>query len=559
MRHTVLFRLLLLLVFSLLPLANASAEFKLRHRGSSGHLVVFVHGLWGDPLQSFSAGAGQPSWLDLMKGDNERFLGAPALSTYSTATLGYPAAGSFSPNHIVGKLAADLLAEEEIGKHSAIYFVGHSFGGLVVEQLLVDARIAGLPLSDRTRGVFLIATPSQGAPLASVAELLPGDVRGQLVMNLKTGDANNFLDGLRRQWQAVLKSRGNSLVFECAYETEPTIGRHVVVPAGSIDASCFGSAYPVKANHIRIVKPTSRTDEIYRWLLRMLARINGPGLLSANRPPADVVEKKPSTTTPTLVSPPQPVVPSDRFVEARQAFQDAKGSEQRLEAVAKKYEGTIYAEYAAQELRRMRQERAVAEKPPAATPYPVVIPPPPVVQPPASNRERLALADDPKPHARTDPNRLLGNWTCQSVGRIESGRTRNQMNCDWLMTIERYDGKYYWEQSSRTCDGGATMQTKSKFWSEDNQLFRSAYWTSDVSARPLLNRQVPVRQAGDKLTWSYSAETREYRGWQRTTCSRGVHVREPRAPAPGTGGPWGQWNKKKDCGTICLFGNCPSC
>jgi len=68
---------------------------------------------------------------------------------------------------------------------------------------------------------------------------------------------------------------------------------------------------------------------------------------------------------PGLVAPPHPVTRQDRFEEARQAFQDAKGSQQRLAAVAEHYKDTIYGEYARQEIQAMlkaEQERNRAEE-----------------------------------------------------------------------------------------------------------------------------------------------------------------------------------------------------
>ena len=142
-RLPVLVRLLLAAAVVCLQPGDASAEFRIRHHGTSGHLVIFVHGLWGKPLESFTAEGKKKSWLDLMNEDNTSFGGAPPLSTYATATLGYPAGVSdkYGPIDITAKLTGELVAAPELETYKAIYFVAHSFGGLVVEQLLVDAHL----------------------------------------------------------------------------------------------------------------------------------------------------------------------------------------------------------------------------------------------------------------------------------------------------------------------------------------------------------------------------------------------------------------------------------
>jgi formylglycine-generating enzyme required for sulfatase activity len=74
---------------------------------------------------------------------------------------------------------------------------------------------------------------------------------------------------------------------------------------------------------------------------------------------------------PGLVAPPHPVTRQQRVAEARQAFEDAKGSEQRLAAVAERYKDTIYGDYARQELKRLQDEREkIAHAMPPVAPVP---------------------------------------------------------------------------------------------------------------------------------------------------------------------------------------------
>lgn len=321
----------------------ASAEFKLRYGGTSGHLVIFVHGLWGDPLESFTA-KGAKSWLEMMHEDVSSLGGAPPLSTYSTATLGYPAGTSdkYSPVDITAKLMDELKVQPELEKHKAIYFVAHSFGGLVVEQLLVNANLSQRSLlAERTRAVFLVATPSQGAELADVAARLPSAMTGPLVVNLKLQDTGNFLRLLQEQWRILREGRteaGRPIVFQCAYEKQKTLGAWIV-PRQSIDSSC--NAYPIDADHTHIVKPTNREAPIYQWLLRNLAALNRSPPKDA-RPPetaeapkAKGPREEPPRAAPEVADPPVKPSSNGGKVAPRAPEQEDARLSEKPEAVAK--------------------------------------------------------------------------------------------------------------------------------------------------------------------------------------------------------------------------------
>lgn len=349
----VLLRFLLAVAAVWFQAREASAEFQLRYTGTSGHLVIFVHGLWGDPLDSFTA-EGKSSWLEMMHEDDTSLGGAPALSTYSTATLGYPARSSdrYSLHDIIAKLRGELAMQPELEKHKAIYFVAHSFGGLVVEQLLVYAHLSpGSLLAERTRAAFLIATPSQGAPLADVAARLLGAAAGPLVVNLQLKDTGNFLQGLQEEWRIVREARkeaGKPIVFQCAYELRPTVATTFIVRRENVDPSC--NAFPIDANHIQIVKPTKREAQIYQWLRRNLAALNRPPpkdarpLETGEAPKGKRPEAQPPPDAPQATDPPsKEPLKGGKVARSAPQQEGTRSSEKPGAAMGRKDTGAVVA------------------------------------------------------------------------------------------------------------------------------------------------------------------------------------------------------------------------
>ena len=303
---SVLARLPLAVAAVCLQALAASAEFKLRYRGTSGHLIIFVHGLWGDPLETFTAkgkttAGKQKSWLEMMHEDGTPFGSAPPLSTYSTATLGYPASKSdrYSPADITAKLMHELSVQPELEKHEAIYFVAHSFGGLVVEQLLVNAHLSpGLAAGGAdARGVprrDAVARGAAGRGGKSASGM------GQGATGREPGE-NRWerfpCTGYRRSgaWCARHARRQANRSPSSAPMRRSRRGRsgsgEMVVPSASIDSDC--SDFPIPADHIEIVKPTDRDAEIYKWLLRNLAKLNRPPSPAADKEAPKIAKAAP--------------------------------------------------------------------------------------------------------------------------------------------------------------------------------------------------------------------------------------------------------------------------
>lgn len=162
--------------------------------------VVFVHGLRGSPLMTWRSEDQLPPlkdfdsritiWpRDLLSKDlpKARILSISynssivALSSSRTATSGL-------------KGSADLLSyklEQACVGERAVVFVTHSYGGLIVKQLLCNEGRAS-KVFRKTHGIVFFATPHRGSPLAkqgrigvttAVRELLPGPLSPLIALN----------------------------------------------------------------------------------------------------------------------------------------------------------------------------------------------------------------------------------------------------------------------------------------------------------------------------------------------------------------------------------------
>lgn len=236
-------------------------------------MVVFIHGLWGDPKLSFLAEGVDKNWPMLMSEDKRVVDGQFPLSAHTYIMIGFPAAiaDSLSVEEISRRVITDLEDFGAFNRYGNIYIVAHSMGGLVTKSVLVKLKLRQPGSIERVAAVFLISTPSQGAPAADFLKMLPRIVTGSIVPDLGTVASNTYLDSLESNWTTILQQRTTPwpAVF-CAYETKST-AIITVVPKVFTATRCDQDPRPEPKNHIDIVKPVSMNDSIYEWVRGRIA------------------------------------------------------------------------------------------------------------------------------------------------------------------------------------------------------------------------------------------------------------------------------------------------
>ena len=235
-----------------------------KSRGTATGDVVFVHGLGGDPFNTWRLNT-DGSWSTWLAADR------PDLSLWS---LGYdvePTAWTGRAMPLVDRAINVLAVLDGAGVGAQpLCFVTHSMGGLLVKQLLRHASTMAREyqhICTRTRGVIFFSTPHAGSSVASLASYLQFLLRATVaVKELEAHEPH-----LR---ELNLWYRNNVAALDIAtrvfYETIETQGV-MVVTATSADPGLAGvTPIPVDSNHYEVCCPKSRDDLRYVQTLRFL-------------------------------------------------------------------------------------------------------------------------------------------------------------------------------------------------------------------------------------------------------------------------------------------------
>jgi pimeloyl-ACP methyl ester carboxylesterase len=163
---------------------------------------VFVHGLFGDPLESWRSQSG-PYFFELMHDD------FPA-KEYAVYAFGYPSTAfgpAFSITETVQALHSRLQADRVFQNHQSVLFVAHSMGGLVVQEFLLTYRID----PNKVPLLFQFSTPHEGSEIAKIARHV---ARNRALETLIPGDANEYLRNLDVRWKAAVSNGALKDVLE---------------------------------------------------------------------------------------------------------------------------------------------------------------------------------------------------------------------------------------------------------------------------------------------------------------------------------------------------------
>ncbi|WP_292445800.1 alpha/beta fold hydrolase [Mesorhizobium sp.] len=231
-----------------------------------------MHGITGHFVETWqSSGKLREFWPDWLYDDLPEGI--------AVWSLGYPARGTdWMPGNSLAlpdraaSLLPRLLAEPEL-QQGNIVFVGHSLGGLVIEQILRNAE--GVARHDRNaadflnrvRGVAFIGTPHSGSDIASLF-IQVGFLRASAAL-LGLGRNDPHLRDLNRWFRGFSHGRLRSVVLQ---ETKKYWGVFVV----KLDSSDPGlepasAVIPIDEDHLSIVKPKDRNADTYVHLRKFLS------------------------------------------------------------------------------------------------------------------------------------------------------------------------------------------------------------------------------------------------------------------------------------------------
>ncbi|STQ77232.1 esterase/lipase family protein [Grimontia hollisae] len=238
--------------------------------------VVFIHGLGGNAKTTWQSNNSEkifwPKWLH------------EDIEDVCIWSIGYEAPKLTVRKSGMGLLdraqnvLETLLAEQQLSKGELI-LIGHSLGGLIIKQLLrlasdQNERKDAIELVNRVTGVAFLGSPHTGADLAQTGNSLLGRLFLKLFLHqpsaatasLERNDATlRELNTWYRGWCHNKEIRHLVLV-----ETKPYLIFGRIVKADSSDPGLKERAIPIDAHHINISKPSSKQDDIYRYIKKFV-------------------------------------------------------------------------------------------------------------------------------------------------------------------------------------------------------------------------------------------------------------------------------------------------
>jgi hypothetical protein len=218
--------------------------------GTAGHnktAIVFIHGFSGDRKSSWGR------IPELLRQDAR-------LEGWDMYGFGYQSRkrmdllGIWSADPDLNEIALKLKSTSELAhqNYSALAFVAHSMGGLVIQRALVISP----DLRKRTTHLFMFGAPSGGFEKASLFFWVK-----QQINNMKAN--GEFIDQLRSDWRSLeLDSAPHFKLFVIAGETD-----QFVPPKSSLEPFPEAYRYVIPGNHLSMLNVESASDPCIKLLL----------------------------------------------------------------------------------------------------------------------------------------------------------------------------------------------------------------------------------------------------------------------------------------------------
>lgn len=221
--------------------------------------VVFVHGLGGSATGTWGFEPGTLNWSSWLSRDFPNVnIWAVDYPASPTAWLGHT-----MPLVVRAKNLLGLLSVYGVGERPVV-FVAHSFGGLLVKQMLRLAQDDKLSFRKQVAGVLFLATPHGGAILASVARIF-SVLQPSVTISELEASAPILLD-LSDWFRKNVQATGVGVL----YETTPYRGVMVVDAASADPGIATADVIAVDHDHISIAKLGSIAGVRYQFMRRFV-------------------------------------------------------------------------------------------------------------------------------------------------------------------------------------------------------------------------------------------------------------------------------------------------
>ncbi len=215
----------------------------------SEKVIIFVHGLFGDSVQTWSNGSSY--WPDLIVKDH-------TFDGFDVFVYQYPTSinATLTPDELAGDMRV-VLKSNGVSDRQKLIFISHSMGGVVTRDYLLKNQ----DVAKRTIPLQFCGTPTDGSFWAALGTALLNHalfLSQPQLEKLKAGVQHDYLGDQIRNWGDA----NLNIPSYCAYETRDTFFGVRVVEFESATHLC-SHFNAVDSNHIEMVKPKDEESRPY--------------------------------------------------------------------------------------------------------------------------------------------------------------------------------------------------------------------------------------------------------------------------------------------------------
>jgi tetratricopeptide (TPR) repeat protein len=266
--HSIRFSIIAILLISLgcatsPPYAVGPSKNSLHFKKSrADKLVVFAHGLEGDPVKTWTRenGEGGFYWPQALF-DDPSLIGTDVLSfgyeSHCDAPLEIP--------KIAIQLKKTLNELLKNNDYDSISFVAYSLGGGVVREFTLS-QLHNLDRMIPIENVITLATPNSGGRLLNfVSYHCPNAVRGDPL------GLRKFLVTLNDRWEKRFGASrlGETGIYASGFEMVPVISLGKIVQKDSA-VTLSQTVQGFMKTHPQMARPKGRSDPLYLWVRQQL-------------------------------------------------------------------------------------------------------------------------------------------------------------------------------------------------------------------------------------------------------------------------------------------------
>ncbi|MEK4058504.1 MULTISPECIES: ATP-binding protein [Paenibacillus] len=268
--------------------------------------VIFVHGLGGDAIDTWRHANNSeyywPSWI----GQDFPEVGVWSLG-YAASISKWPRFRKWFPKSKResgyamalpdrARQVLDLMVQHNLGPRP-IMFVCHSLGGLLTKQILRMASDEGDNSPERlvfesTRAVLFLATPHQGADLATLVAKFRLAFPTLAIEDLKAHNAH-----LRDLFEWYRNHVDESIKTRTYYESRRVKDALLIVNPSSSHPGVGANPIPLDEDHLSIAKPVNRNSQVYTATKMLLQEcLIDPPIFQGYRKDIEVLSKQTKAT-----------------------------------------------------------------------------------------------------------------------------------------------------------------------------------------------------------------------------------------------------------------------